>query len=156
MSGWGSPLGPRRGRGVALLYAFETYMADVAEVTVADNGEVRVDRVVVAVDTGVPVNPDTIVAQMQGGIIFGITGALWGEITLKNGRVQQSNFDDYRMLRIDESPKIEVEVVNSQEKPGGIGEPGTSTVIPAVFNAVYAATGVRLRRMAIKPELLKV
>ena len=156
ISGWGSPLGPRKGRGVALLYAFETYMAQVAEVTVADNGEVQVDRVVVAVDTGVPVNPDTIVAQMQSGIIFGITAALWGEITIEKGRVQQSNFDDYRMLRINEAPKIEVEVVKSSEKPGGIGEPGTSAVIPAVFNAVHAATGVRLRKLPIKPAPLKL
>lgn len=156
MSGWGAPLGPRKGRGVALLYAFETYMAHVAEVTVADNGEVHVDRVVVAVDTGVPINPDTIVAQMQSGVVFGITAALFGEITIEKGRVQQSNFDDYRMLRIYETPKIEVEVVKSSEKPGGIGEPGTSAVIPAIFNAVHAATGVRVRKMALKPELLKV
>lgn len=155
MSGWGSPLGPRKGRGVALLYAFETYMAHVAEVTVADNGEVRVDRVVVAVDTGVSVNPDTIVAQMQSGIIFGITAALWGEVKIDKGRVQQSNFDDYRMLRIYETPKIEVEIVKSLEAPGGIGEPGTSAVIPAVFNAVHAATGVRLRKMSLNPSMLK-
>jgi isoquinoline 1-oxidoreductase subunit beta len=154
MSGWSAPLAPRQGRGVALLYAFETYMAQVAEVTVGANGEVKVDRVVVAVDTGVAVNPDTIVAQMQSGIVFGITAALWGEIRIDKGRVQQSNFKDYRMLRIYETPKIEVEVVKSSEKPGGIGEPGTSTVIPAVFNAVYAATGVRLRKMAIRPEHL--
>lgn len=156
MSGWGSALGPRKGRGVALLYAFETYMAHVAEVSVADNGDVRVDRVLVAVDTGVPVNPDTIVAQMQSGVVFGITAALWGEVRIDKGRVQQSNFNDYRMLRIYETPKIEVEVVKSSEKPGGIGEPGTSTVIPAIFNAVHAATGVRLRKMSIRPELLKV
>lgn len=93
---------------------------------------------------------------MQSGIIFGITAALFGEISLKDGRVQQSNFNNYRMLRIYEAPQIEVEVIKSLEKPGGIGEPGTSTVIPAVFNAVHAATGVRLRKMAIKPELLKI
>lgn len=155
MAGWGATLGPRQGRGVAMLYAFQTYMAQIADVTVAENGEVRVDRVVVAVDTGVAVNPDTIVAQMQSGVIFGITAALFGEITLKNGRVQQSNFDDYRMLRINEAPTIEVEVVKSLEAPGGIGEPGTSAVIPAVFNAVYAATGVRLRKAPLNPALLK-
>ncbi len=156
MSGWGLPLKPRTGRGVALLFAFETYMAHVAEVSVADDGEVRIDRVFVAVDTGIAVNPDTIVAQMESGVIFGITAALWGEITIEKGRVQQSNFDDYRMLRINETPRIEVEIVQSSEKPGGIGEPGTSAVIPAVFNAIHAATGVRLRRMAITPERLKV
>ncbi len=137
MSGWGTPLGPRKGRGISLLYAFGSYMSQVAEVTVANDGEVHVDRVVCAVDTGVPVNPDTIVAQMESGIIFGITAALWGEITLKNGRVEQTNFDDYRMLRINEAPIIEVEVVKSSEAPGGIGEPGTSTLTPAVLNAVY-------------------
>jgi isoquinoline 1-oxidoreductase beta subunit len=156
LSNWGTPLGKRKGRGVALLYAFETYMAHVAEVTVADNGDVRVDRVVIVVDTGIPVNPDTIIAQMQSGAIFGITAILYGEITLKNGRVEQSNFDDYQMLRINEAPKIEVEVVKSTEKPGGIGEPGTSAVIPAVLNAVYAATGVRFKKAPIKPAMLKV
>ena len=130
-------------------------MAQVAEVTVAQSGEVHVDRVVVVVDTGVAVNPDTIVAQMQSGIIFGITAVLWGEITLKNGRVEQSNFDNYRILRLNEAPVIEVEVVKSSADPGGIGEPGTSALAPAVLNAVFAATGVRLRKLPIKPELLK-
>jgi isoquinoline 1-oxidoreductase beta subunit len=130
-------------------------MAQIAEVTVSKSGEVRVDRVVCVVDTGVAVNPDTIVAQMQSGIIFGITAALWGEITLKNGRVEQSNFDNYRMLRIDEAPVIEVEVVKSSADPGGIGEPGTSGLMPAVLNAVHAATGVRLRKLPIQPALLK-
>ncbi len=130
-------------------------MAQVAEVTVSRVGEVHVDRVVCVVDTGVAVNPDTIVAQMQSGIIFGITAALWGEITLKNGRVEQTNFDDYQMLRINEAPMIEVEVVKSSEDPGGIGEPGTTALAPAVLNAVYAATGVRLRKLPIKADLLK-
>ena len=130
-------------------------MAQIAEVTVSKSGEVHVDRVVCVVDTGVAINPDTIVAQMQSGIIFGITAALWGEITLKNGRVEQSNFDDYRMLRIDEAPIIDVEVVKSPAAPGGIGEPGTSALAPAVLNAVYAATGVRLRKLPIKADLLK-
>jgi isoquinoline 1-oxidoreductase beta subunit len=155
MSGWGTPLGPRRGRGIALLYAFEAYFAMVAEVTVGDDGEVHVDRVTAAVDCGVIVNPDTVEAQMQSGIIFGITAALWGEITLKNGRVQQTNFDDYKMLRMDQAPKIEVELVKSSEKPGGIGEPGTSVLIPAVLNAVHAATGVRLKKLPIKAQLLR-
>ena len=155
MAGWGKPLGDRRGRGVCVHNTFGSYMAQIAEVTVAKSGEVHVDRVVCAVDTGVAVNPDTIVAQMESGIIFGITAVLWGEITLKNGRVEQSNFDDYRMLRIDEAPVIEVEVVKSSADPGGIGEPGTSGLTPAVLNAVYAATGVRLRKLPIKPDLLK-
>ena len=155
IAGWGKPLSDRRGRGVCVHNTFGSYMAQVAEVTVADVGEVHVDRVVCVVDTGVAVNPDTIVAQMQSGIIFGITAALWGEITLKNGRVEQSNFHDYRMLRLHEAPAIEVEVVKSSEKPGGIGEPGTTTLAPAVLNAIYAATGVRLRKLPIKPDSLK-
>jgi len=155
IASWGKPLGDRRGRGVCVHNTFGSYMAQIAEVTVPDSGEVHVDRVVCVVDTGVAVNPDTIVAQMESGIIFGITAAVWGEITLKNGRVEQSNFDDYRMLRINEAPEIEVEGVKSSEKPGGIGEPATSALAPAVLNAVYDATGVRLRTLPIKPDLLK-
>jgi isoquinoline 1-oxidoreductase beta subunit len=155
IAGWGKPLSDRRGRGACVHNTFGSYMAQIAEVTVAEDGEVRVDRVVCVVDTGVAVNPDTIVAQMQSGIIFGITAALWGEITLKNGRVEQTNFDDYRMLRIYETPVIDVEVVKSTADPGGIGEPGTTALAPAVTNAVYAATGVRLRQLPIKPGLLK-
>ena len=154
LSGWGTPLPPGKGRGISVMKAMASYLAQVAEVTVADNGEVHVDRVVCVIDTGIAVNPDIIVAQMQSGIIFGITAVLWGEITLKDGRVQQSNFDDYRMLRINETPKIDVEVVKSGEDPGGIGEPGTSALAPAVLNAVYDATGVRLRKLPIKPDLL--
>ena len=155
IAGWGKPLADRRGRGVCVHNTFGSFMSQVAEVTVSKSGEVHVDRVVCVVDTGVAVNPDTIVAQMQSGIIFGITAALWGEITLKNGRVEQSNFTDYRMLRINEAPIIEVEVVKSSADPGGIGEPGTTSLAPAVLNAVYAATGVRLRKLPINSALLK-
>jgi isoquinoline 1-oxidoreductase subunit beta len=155
LSGWGTPLGERKGRGMALLFAFGTYLAEVAEVSVNDSGEVHVDRVVAVVDCGQVVNPDTVQAQLQSGIIFGISAALWGEITLKDGRVQQSNFDNYRVLRIDEAPKIEVEIVNNGEAPGGIGEPGTSAVMPAVANAVFAATGVRVRKLPLKADLLR-
>ena len=122
--------------------------------TVSKSGDVHVDRVVSVVDCGVAVNPDTVKAQMESGIIFGITAALYGEITLKNGRVEQTNFDTYQMLRIDAAPNIEVEIVKSGEAPGGLGEPGTSALAPAVLNALYAATGVRLRKLPIKPELL--
>ena len=155
IAGWGKPLADRRGRGVCVHNTFGSFMSQVAEVTVLKSGEVHVDRVVCVVDTGVAVNPDIIVAQMQSGIIFGITAALWGEITLKNGRVEQSNFTDYKMLRINEAPIIEVEVVKSSADPGGIGEPGTTTLAPAVLNAVYAATGVRLRKLPINSALLK-
>jgi isoquinoline 1-oxidoreductase beta subunit len=155
MSGWDTPLGPRKGRGISLMFAFNTYLAEVAEVSVADDGEVHVDRVVAVVDCGTVVNPDTVEAQIQSGIIFGLTATLWGEITLKNGRVEQTNFDTYRVLRINEAPKIEVEIVKSSADPGGIGEPGTSALAPAVLNAVYAATGVRLRKLPIKPQALK-
>jgi len=155
LSNWGQPLGPRQGRGVSVQQAFGTYMSQVAEVTVSQTGEVHVDRVYVVLDTGVVVNPDTVVAQVQSGVIFGISAVLWGEITLSKGRVQQSNFDDYRVMRIDEAPKIEVEIVKSAADPGGIGEPGTSGLAPAVLNAVYAATGVRLRKTPIDSKRLK-
>jgi len=143
---WGKPLPARSGRGVSVQHAFGSYVAQVAEVAVSRDGEVRVQRVVCAVDCGVTVNPDTVRAQMQGGIIFGITAALFGEITLKDGRVEQANFHNYRMLRINEAPVVDVHLVKSTEAPGGIGEPGTSAVTPAVFNAIFAATGKRLRK----------
>jgi isoquinoline 1-oxidoreductase subunit beta len=112
--------------GISVRHAFGSYLAQVADVTVSKEGEVRVQRVVCAVDCGIIVNPDTVTAQMEGGIIFGITGALFGEITLKDGRVEQSNFHNYRTLRMNEVPVVEVYLVPSTEVPGGIGEPGTS------------------------------
>src|SRR5208283_2681369 len=118
------------------------YMAQVAEAEVSKNGAVRVRRVVCAVDCGTVVNPDTVQAQIQGAIIFGITAALYGEITLKGGRVEQTNFNTYQMLRINEAPAIEVYIVQSSEPPGGMGEAGTSLIVPAVTNAICAATGV--------------
>jgi isoquinoline 1-oxidoreductase beta subunit len=153
-SGWGSPLPPRCGRGVSVQPSFASFIATVVECGVDDAGEVTLRRVTSAVDTGIAVNPDTIVAQLQGGIVFGLTAALYGEITLQNGRVQQSNFHDYRMLRIDQVPPIEVHVIKSGEPPGGIGETGTTASIPALRNAIYAATGVALRRMPIDRALL--
>ena len=154
-AGWGTSLPPRTGRGIAAQISFGSFIATVAEVEVADNGIVRVKRLVTAVDTGIIVNPDTIVAQLQSGLIFGLTAALWGEITIKNGRVQQSNYQDYRVMRINEVPEIEVHLIASGEAPGGIGETGTTAAPPAVANAIYAATGVRLRRLPIDPKLLQ-
>ena len=154
-SGWGQPLPARVGRGVAVQFVFASYMAHVAEVEVAKDGRVRVRRVVCAVDCGTAVNPDTIRAQLESAVNFGITAALHGEITLKNGRVEQSNFDTYEMLRIDEAPAVEVHIVHNFEPPGGIGEAGTSLIVPAVANAIFAATGKRLRKMPVDPALLK-
>jgi isoquinoline 1-oxidoreductase beta subunit len=154
-AGWGQPLPERVGRGVALQFVFGSYMAHVAEVEVAKDGTVRVRRVVCAVDCGTAVNPDTVRAQIQSAIVFGITAALYGKITLKDGRVEQSNFDTYQMLRINEAPAIEVHIVENIEPPGGMGEAGTSVIVPAVANAIFAATGKRLREMPIDTAALK-
>ncbi|WP_321908550.1 xanthine dehydrogenase family protein molybdopterin-binding subunit [Paraburkholderia sp. J11-2] len=149
---WGPPMPKGQGRGVSVMHAFGSFLSMVADVTV-DDGEVRVNRVVCAVDCGMVVNPETIEAQIQGGIAFGITAALWGEITIERGRVTQTNFTDYRIMRIDQMPVIEVHMVKSAEAPGGIGEPGTAAVIPAVANAIYAATGKRLRHLPVGRQL---
>jgi isoquinoline 1-oxidoreductase subunit beta len=150
-AGWGGSLPAGHGRGVSLLYSgWDTYVAQVAEVEVPKSGEVRVHRVVCAVDCGTVVNPDTVKAQMEGGIVYGISGALWGEITLKKGRVQQSNFNDYRVLRINETPAIEVHLVRNNEAPGGIGEPGTAATAAALANAIFAVTGKRIRKLPLR------
>ena len=154
-AGWGQPLPQGVGRGVSVQFAFATYMAQIAEVEVAKDGAVRVRRVVCAVDCGTVVNPDTVQAQIQSAIMFGITAALYGEITLKDGRVEQTNFDTYQMLRINEAPAIEVHIVQSFEPPGGMGEPGTSAIVPAVTNAIFAATGKRLRKLPIDTAALR-
>jgi isoquinoline 1-oxidoreductase beta subunit len=153
-SGWGKPLAARSGRGVCAQHAFGSYIATVTEVDVTDMGKINIRRIISVVDAGRTVNPDTIAAQVQGGILFGMTAALYGDITLKNGRVQQRNFNDYRMMRINEVPSIEVHVVPSTEDPGGIGEPGCSAGPPALVNAVFAATGVRIHRLPIDRTLL--
>jgi isoquinoline 1-oxidoreductase subunit beta len=155
-SDWGKPLPVRVGRGVCVQPSFASFIATVVEAEVDEHGEVRLRRVTSAVDTGIAVNPDTIVAQLQGGLIFGLTAALFGEITIEKGRVQQSNFHDYRMLRIDEVPRIDVHVIKSGADPGGIGETGANAGPPALRNAIYAATGVALRRLPIDRAALAV
>ncbi|TDO16493.1 MULTISPECIES: xanthine dehydrogenase family protein molybdopterin-binding subunit [Halomonas] len=157
-AGWNKPLaeggeGERRGRGVAVHESFSSYVAQVAEVTVKGDGSYRVDRVVCAVDCGVAVNPDVIRAQMEGGIGFGLSAAMRGEITLKQGEVQQGNFDDYKVLRIHEMPTIEVHIVPSSKPPTGVGEPGVPPIAPAVANALFSATGQRIRRLPIGKQL---
>jgi isoquinoline 1-oxidoreductase beta subunit len=148
-AGWGQPLPQRSGRGVSLQFVFGTYMAQVAEVEVGKDGSVRVRRVVCAVDCGSVVNPDTIRAQIEGAAIFGISAALYGQVTLKGGRVEQSNFHDYQVLRMNEAPAIDTYIIRNTEKPGGIGETGTCAVMPAITNAIFAATGKRLQRLPV-------
>ncbi|WP_377704416.1 molybdopterin cofactor-binding domain-containing protein [Pseudoduganella sp. UC29_71] len=140
------------GRGLSVQFAFGTYMAMVVDARVED-GEVRVSRVVCALDCGVVVNPDTVRAQVESAVVFGISGALWGDITFSNGRVEQSNFHDYRVLRMHETPVIETHIVASNEAPGGMGEPGTSALMPALANAIFAATGKRIRKLPIATAL---
>ncbi|MBK4735643.1 xanthine dehydrogenase family protein molybdopterin-binding subunit [Noviherbaspirillum pedocola] len=157
-AGWGQPLAPgkdgeRRGRGIAVHESFNTVVAQVAEVTVAKDGALRVDRVVCAVNCGVAINPDVIRAQMEGGVGFGLSAALHGAITLKDGQVQQSNFHEYPVLRINEMPRVEVHIVPSAEKPTGVGEPGVPPVAPAVTNAIHAAIGKRIRVLPIGDQL---
>ena len=159
-AGWSTPLaagknGEKRGRGVAVHESFHTFVAEVAEVTVKPDGSFRVDRVVCAVDCGIAVNPDVIKAQMEGGIGYGLSAALHGAITLKDGMVEQSNFHDYQPLRINEMPAVEVYIVPSNEKPTGVGEPGTPVIAPAVANALFAATGKRVRNLPFNSDLLK-
>jgi isoquinoline 1-oxidoreductase beta subunit len=144
-AGWGTPLPAGKGRGIAVCEAFKSFVAQVAEVSVDKSGHVTVDRVVCAVDCGTAINPDIIAAQMEGGIGFGLGAVLFGAITLKDGRVEQDNFNSYRVLRINEMPKVEVHIVPSAEPPTGVGEPGVAPVGPAVANAIFAATGKRYR-----------
>ena len=152
-AGWSQPLAARRGRGVSVQSAFGSYLAQVVEVTVdagAESGsQVRVDRVVCALDCGQTINPDTIRAQLEGGVMFGLSAALFNEITIVNGRVQQSNFHDFRALRLTQAPRVEVYLIASQESPGGVGETGTACVAAALCNAIYAATGRRLRSLPV-------
>src|SRR3954449_9549665 len=153
-SGWGQPLPARVGRGVSLQPSFASFIATIVEVEVDAQGEVELRRVTSAVDTGIAVNPDTIMAQVEGGLIFGLTAALYGEITVANGRVKQSNFNDYRMLRINQAPRIDVHIIKSGEPPGGIGETGVTGAAPALRNAIYAATGFAHTPLALDRRLI--
>jgi isoquinoline 1-oxidoreductase beta subunit len=148
-AGWdpAKPLPKGRGRGIAVAEAFKTFVAQVAEVSVDKDGNVKVERVVCAVDCGTPINPDVIAAQMEGGIGFGLGAALHSAITLKDGKVEQNNFDGYQVLRFAEMPKVEVHIVQSGEAPTGVGEPGVAPVGPAVANAIFAATGRRIQSL---------
>ncbi len=148
-AGWGKPLPAGHARGIAMRKSFDSFVAQVAEVSI-DNGKVRVHRVVAAVDCGIAVNPWNVEAQVEGSIVFGLTAALYGEITIEKGQVQQSNFHDYEMVRIDETPRIEVYIVPSGENPTGIGEPGVPPVAPAIANALFSLTGKRIRKLPIR------
>ena len=152
-AGWGKPLPTGQTRGIAMVESFGSFVAEVAEVSFnKDSGEVKVHRVVCAVDCGRFVNPDIVAAQMESGIVYGLTAALKGQITIDKGRVEQGNFNDYKMLRLNEMPKVEVHIVPSSEAPGGCGEPGTPPIAPAVCNAIFAATGKPIRRLPIRKE----
>ncbi|MDO9598999.1 MAG: xanthine dehydrogenase family protein molybdopterin-binding subunit [Azoarcus sp.] len=155
-AGWGQPLSAGRFRGIALAHCFGSYVAEVAEVSVEPDGTPRVHRVVAAVDCGMTVNPAIIERQIESGIVFGLSAALHGRLDIRDGRVQQSNFHDYPVLRMEEMPRVEVHIVPSAENPGGIGEPGTPPIAPAVANAIYAATGKRLRALPFDRAQLKL
>ena len=154
-AGWTHPLGEGRGRGIALHESFGSIVAEVAEVAISD-GALRVERVVCAVDAGYAVNPDGLTAQMESGIVYGLTAALHGEISIEHGRVKQSNFHDYPMLHMDEMPVVETVIVNSGGPPGGAGEPGTPPAAPALANAIHAATGIRIRELPVSKNDLRV
>ncbi|OAN48122.1 twin-arginine translocation pathway signal protein [Paramagnetospirillum marisnigri] len=152
-AGWGEPMAPGRGRGLAVHESFHSFVAQVAEVTVAADGRFTVDRVVCAVDCGIAVTPDVVKAQMEGGIAFGLSAALFGEITIKDGAAEQSNFHDYRCLRISEMPRVEVHIVPSTATPTGVGEPGVPPIAPAVANALFAASGKRARKLPLGEKI---
>ena len=152
-AGWSKPVAAGRYRGIAVVESFGSYVAQVVEISIDRKAHsLRVHRVVAAVDCGRHVNPETIRAQIEGGIIYGLTAALKGEITIANGRVEQANFNDYEMVRINEAPQVEVHIMESSDGPGGIGEPGTPPIAPAVCNAIFAATGKPVRRLPIRAE----
>ena len=149
MAGWGAPLPEREGRGIALTQCFGSIVAEVAHVAVSSDGTLRVRAVFAAVDCGDLVNPDTAAAQAEGSIVFGLSAALVGQITIAKGRVVERNFRDYRMIRLADAPEISVEFIRSDAKPGGLGEPCVPPIAAAVANAIFAATGIRVRELPI-------
>jgi len=152
---WGAPLPAGRARGIAVVFSYGSYAATVAEVSVAPDGTVKVHKLVAGIDPGLAVNPEQVRAQMEGGAVYALTALFYGKITFDKGRVQQSNFHDYAMLRINEMPVVEVHILDSGNPAGGLGEPGVPTVAPAVCNAIFAATGKRIRRLPIDKNELK-
>lgn len=153
-AGWGTAPAAGRARGIAFYASFASWVAEVAEVSVSDTGEIRVHRLVCAIDCGMTVNPDGVAAQVESAVAFALTATLKGEITFSNGRAEQSNFHDYPLLRFSEMPQVEVHIVPSDQPPGGVGEPGVPPLAPAVANAVFAVTGRRVRQLPIRPEVL--
>jgi len=154
-AGWGNPLPKGHGRGIAVHESFGSFVAQVAEVSIGNTGKVNVHKVVCVIDCGMTVNPSTVMAQMESGIVFGLSAAFFGEITFSNGRVEQSNFHDYEVVRMKDMPSIDVHIIPSQETPQGVGEPGVPPIAPAVCNAIFSLTGKRIRRLPVKPEELK-
>ena len=152
---WGRPMGPRQGQGMASWFCFQGYMAMVAEVTVEEDGTVRVDRVVTASDHGIITNPEAVRSQIEGGTVIALTQALKAVVNIKDGAAVESNFHDYPLMTFAEMPKVEVHFVESMERPGGVGEPPVPPPPPAVANAIFAATGVRVRKMPFPKELLR-
>jgi isoquinoline 1-oxidoreductase beta subunit len=152
-AGWGKKLPPGRARGLSLVESFHTYVAHVAEVSHSRDGHIKVDRVVCAVDCGVPINPNLIACQMEGGVAYGLSAALKGAITLKDGKVEQSNFDTYDVVRMADMPEVEVHIVPSAEAPSGTGEPGVPPIAPAVANAIFALTGNPVTKLPINRRL---
>ena len=154
-SGWKNPVAPGRGRGIAIHESFGSIVAHVAEVSITKNKTLKVHKVVCAIDCGQIVNPDIIKAQMEGCVVFGLTAALYGEITFEKGRVKQGNFNNYKMVRMNEMPVVEVHIIESTENMGGVGEPGVPPVAPAVMNALFTLTGKRVRNLPLRPDDLK-